>query len=42
VASPRVVIGSGLRRSKIELPGSAVAEITNAVVLPGLGLPVDK
>ncbi len=40
VASPRVVIGSGLRRSKIELPGTAVAEIPGAVVLEGLGVPV--
>src|SRR5262249_9656744 len=34
VGSPRVVIGSGLRRSKIELPGAAVAEVPGAVVLP--------
>ncbi|WP_033385193.1 YbaK/EbsC family protein [Sporichthya polymorpha] len=40
VASSRVVIGSGLRRSKVELPGAAVAEIPGATVLPGLGLPV--
>lgn len=39
VASPRVVIGSGLRRSKIELPGAAVAEIPGAQVLEGLGVP---
>lgn len=40
VAAARVVIGSGLRRSKIELPGAAVAEIPGATVLDGLGLPV--
>ena len=37
VAAGRVVIGSGLRRSKIELPGAALAELPNAVVLAGLG-----
>jgi prolyl-tRNA editing enzyme YbaK/EbsC (Cys-tRNA(Pro) deacylase) len=40
VAMPRVVIGSGLRGSKIELPGAAVAQIPGALVLDGLGLPV--
>jgi prolyl-tRNA editing enzyme YbaK/EbsC (Cys-tRNA(Pro) deacylase) len=40
VATARVVIGSGLRRSKIELPGPALAEIPGAVVLEGLGVPV--
>jgi prolyl-tRNA editing enzyme YbaK/EbsC (Cys-tRNA(Pro) deacylase) len=39
VATARVVIGSGLRGSKIELPGAAVAEIPGALVLDGLGLP---
>jgi prolyl-tRNA editing enzyme YbaK/EbsC (Cys-tRNA(Pro) deacylase) len=39
VATPRVVIGSGRRGSKIELPGAAVAEIPGAQVLDGLGLP---
>jgi prolyl-tRNA editing enzyme YbaK/EbsC (Cys-tRNA(Pro) deacylase) len=37
VAADRVVIGSGLRRSKIGLPGAALAELPNAVVLPALG-----
>ncbi|MGO8956409.1 MAG: YbaK/EbsC family protein [Streptosporangiaceae bacterium] len=32
-----VVIGSGLRRSKLILPGAAVAGLPGAVVLPGLG-----
>jgi prolyl-tRNA editing enzyme YbaK/EbsC (Cys-tRNA(Pro) deacylase) len=36
-AADRVVIGSGIRRSKISLPGAALAELPNAVVLPGLG-----
>ena len=39
VAAERVVIGSGLRRSKVELPGAAVADIPGAQVLPGLGVP---
>jgi prolyl-tRNA editing enzyme YbaK/EbsC (Cys-tRNA(Pro) deacylase) len=37
VAAERVVIGSGMRRSKISLPGAALAELPNAVVLADLG-----
>lgn len=33
-----VVIGSGIRGSKLELPGAALADLPGAVVLPGLGL----
>ena len=33
----RVVIGSGLRRSKLTLPGAALASLPGAVVLAGLG-----
>ena len=36
----RVIVGSGVRRSKIALPGAALAELPNAVVLAGLGRPV--
>ena len=36
-AAERVVIGSGVRRSKISLPGAALAQLQNAVVLTGLG-----
>jgi len=36
-AADRVVIGSGVRRSKISLPGAALAQLPNAVVLTGLG-----
>jgi prolyl-tRNA editing enzyme YbaK/EbsC (Cys-tRNA(Pro) deacylase) len=36
-AADRVVIGSGVRRSKISLPGAALAELPNAVVLTDLG-----
>jgi prolyl-tRNA editing enzyme YbaK/EbsC (Cys-tRNA(Pro) deacylase) len=36
-ACDRVVVGSGIRGSKISLPGAALAELPNAVVLPGLG-----
>lgn len=39
-AAPRVVVGSGIRGSKIWLPGAALAALPNAVVLPGLGMPV--
>ncbi|HEX6870775.1 MAG TPA: YbaK/EbsC family protein [Micromonosporaceae bacterium] len=37
---PAVVIGSGVRHSKIELPGPALAGLPGAVVLDGLGQPV--
>ena len=36
-ASERVVVGSGLRRSKLVLPGAALARLPNAVVLTDLG-----
>ena len=35
-AAPRVVIGSGLRRSKLTLPGAALAALPGAEVLDGL------
>jgi prolyl-tRNA editing enzyme YbaK/EbsC (Cys-tRNA(Pro) deacylase) len=34
---PVVVIGSGVRRSKLTLPGAALARLPGAIVLPGLG-----
>jgi prolyl-tRNA editing enzyme YbaK/EbsC (Cys-tRNA(Pro) deacylase) len=36
-AQPRVVIGSGIRRSKLTLPGAALARLPAAAVLAGLG-----
>jgi prolyl-tRNA editing enzyme YbaK/EbsC (Cys-tRNA(Pro) deacylase) len=36
-AHPRVVVGSGLRRSKLTLPGAALTRLPGAVVVPGLG-----
>jgi prolyl-tRNA editing enzyme YbaK/EbsC (Cys-tRNA(Pro) deacylase) len=39
-ASPEVVIGSGIRGSKLWLPGSALALLPQAEVLEGLGNPV--
>ena len=39
LAAPHVVVGSGLRRSKLVLPGAAAAELPGAEVLPGLGQP---
>jgi prolyl-tRNA editing enzyme YbaK/EbsC (Cys-tRNA(Pro) deacylase) len=39
-AAPRAVIGSGVRRSKLALPGAALAGLPGAVVLEGFGLPV--
>jgi prolyl-tRNA editing enzyme YbaK/EbsC (Cys-tRNA(Pro) deacylase) len=35
-----VVIGSGIRGSKLRLPGRLLAELPAAQVLDGLGLPV--
>lgn len=37
---PSVIIGSGLRRSKLRLPGARAAELPGAQVVEGLGLPV--
>jgi prolyl-tRNA editing enzyme YbaK/EbsC (Cys-tRNA(Pro) deacylase) len=33
----QVVVGSGLRRSKIELPGADLARLPRATVVPDLG-----
>jgi prolyl-tRNA editing enzyme YbaK/EbsC (Cys-tRNA(Pro) deacylase) len=38
--TPYVVIGSGLRRSKIVLPGAALATLPGAEVIDGLAQPV--
>jgi prolyl-tRNA editing enzyme YbaK/EbsC (Cys-tRNA(Pro) deacylase) len=38
--SARVVIGSGIRGSKLWLPGGVLAELPNAELLDGLGVPV--
>ncbi len=37
---PRVVVGSGIRGSKLWLPGRLLAGLPGARVLPGLGVPV--
>lgn len=37
---PYVVMGSGVRHSKLVLPGAAVAQLPGATVLDGLALPV--
>jgi prolyl-tRNA editing enzyme YbaK/EbsC (Cys-tRNA(Pro) deacylase) len=37
-----VVIGSGIRRSKLRLPGRLLAALPSAEVLPGLGIPVNS
>jgi len=41
VGIQRVIIGSGVRRSKLRLPGAALADLPNAEVLQGLGQPVN-
>ena len=35
--SEYVIIGSGIRKSKLAIPGSALASLPNAIVLEGLG-----
>ena len=35
-----VVIGSGIRGSKLRLPGPVLAALSAAQVVPGLGIPV--
>ena len=37
LAAPHVVVGSGLRRAKLVLPGEALADLPGAEVLTGLG-----
>ncbi|HEX3920955.1 MAG TPA: YbaK/EbsC family protein [Streptosporangiaceae bacterium] len=36
-ATPRAIVGSGVRRSKLLLPGEALARLPGALVLDGLG-----
>jgi prolyl-tRNA editing enzyme YbaK/EbsC (Cys-tRNA(Pro) deacylase) len=36
-ATPRVIVGSGLRRSKLTLPGDALTRLPGAVILEALG-----
>lgn len=40
-AAPWVVIGSGLRKSKLALPGKALTQLPTAEVVEGLGVPID-
>ena len=40
LTAPQVVVGSGLRRSKLVLPGAAVADLPGVEVLAGLGTPL--
>ncbi|HEY1487165.1 MAG TPA: YbaK/EbsC family protein [Micromonosporaceae bacterium] len=40
VAEPYVIIGSGVRHSKIVLPGAALADLPGARVVEGLGVPI--
>jgi prolyl-tRNA editing enzyme YbaK/EbsC (Cys-tRNA(Pro) deacylase) len=40
-AAPRVVVGSGLRASKLWLPGAALAAVPGAEIVDGLGVPID-
>ncbi|MDQ4034091.1 MAG: hypothetical protein M3332_18340 [Actinomycetota bacterium] len=40
VAADQVVVGSGLRRSKLLLPGEVLAALTGAEIVEGLGRPV--
>jgi prolyl-tRNA editing enzyme YbaK/EbsC (Cys-tRNA(Pro) deacylase) len=38
--APRVVVGSGVRRSKLRLPGRLLAGLPGAEVIDGLGVPL--
>ena len=38
-AAPELVIGSGLRRSKLLVPGAVLAALPGAEILEGLGRP---
>jgi prolyl-tRNA editing enzyme YbaK/EbsC (Cys-tRNA(Pro) deacylase) len=38
-ATDRVIVGSGLRRSKLLLPGDVVASLPGAAIVEGLGVP---
>lgn len=40
-AAPRVIVGSGVRRSKLLLPGEALGRLPGAVILDGLGRPTE-
>lgn len=42
IDTPQVVVGSGVRRSKLVLPGKTLAELPSAEVVPGLGLPATR
>jgi prolyl-tRNA editing enzyme YbaK/EbsC (Cys-tRNA(Pro) deacylase) len=39
-AADQVVVGSGLRRSKLVLPGEVLAALPGAEIVDGLGRPV--
>jgi prolyl-tRNA editing enzyme YbaK/EbsC (Cys-tRNA(Pro) deacylase) len=39
-ATPSVVVGSGIRGSKLRLPGPALADLPGAEVTDGLALPL--
>jgi prolyl-tRNA editing enzyme YbaK/EbsC (Cys-tRNA(Pro) deacylase) len=39
---PAVVVGSGIRASKVILPGAALANLPTAQVVTGLGIPVSQ
>lgn len=42
ISAGDVVIGSGLRASKVVLPGSLLADLANAELLDGLGMPFNQ
>jgi prolyl-tRNA editing enzyme YbaK/EbsC (Cys-tRNA(Pro) deacylase) len=41
-ATPHVIIGSGIRGSKLLLPGKRLGELPDAQVIEGLGVPVPQ
>lgn len=42
VVAPHVIIGSGLRRGKIAIPGPAIGALPNAKVVDGLARAIDR
>lgn len=40
ISLPRVVVGAGLKKSKLALHGNALAELPNVIVVDGLSTPI--
>ena len=38
----RLIIGGGYRKSKLSVPGKALSELPNAIVIEGLGVEISQ